>query len=268
MRRILTALVLVIACSSVQGKQEAPLPISQCVDEAPYGLPKVRKSDTNTICRMGYVLEHDNKAKIPMWVSYTLKPEEAVGCNGREDAFASDKSLPTGKRSEPKDYAKSGYDTGHLANDGDFRWDLQASQESFILSNMVPQLPGFNRGIWKKLEDHTRGWAISRKHELLIYTGPVYKREQDPTIGKGMVTVPRAFYKIIVDTTTGDTMSFMFTHTPSKADLSAFMSSVPEIQRQTGVVFPMPKKPVHAQVPWPLKVKSATSTKKGVCPIK
>ncbi len=268
MLKYLVIAVLALACSAPAAKQAEPLPVVQCADEAPYGLPSVRKSDTATICRIGYVLEHDNKAKIPMWVSYTLKPEEAVGCNGRDSAFSVEQSLPIGKRAELKDYAKSGYDTGHMANDGDFRWSTQASRESFILSNMVPQLPGFNRGIWKKLEDNTRGWAISRQHELLIYTGPIYKREQDPTIGKGMVTVPRAFFKIIVDTVTGETMAFIFKHEPSQEKLSTFITSVPEVQRQTGITFPLPKKPVVSGTTWPLTVKSATSTKKGVCPLK
>ena len=268
MHKIITTFLITFTCFSVTGKQADPLPISQCVDEAPYGLPLVSKSDTNTICRQGYVLEHDNKAKIPMWVSYTLKPEEAVGCNNRDSAFSSDKSIPVGKRSEEKDYAKSGYDTGHLANDGDFRWSLQAARESFILSNMVPQLPGFNRGIWKRLEDQTRGWAISRKHELLIYVGPIYDRKQDQTIGKGTVTVPHSFYKIIVDTTTNEAMIFILPHESSNEDLETFMSSLAEVQKETGIVFPMPKDVKIADEPWKVVMKTAVKSKRSICSVK
>lgn len=262
------ALVFSLAYGSAYGAQAAPLPIAQCQDEAPYGLPYDRKSDTTLICRTGYVLEHDNKAKIPVWVSYTLKPEEATGCLGRDTAFSSDKSLPVGKRSEEKDYAKSGYDTGHMANDGDFRWDEQVSRESFILSNMAPQLPGFNRGIWKKLEDSTRGWAISRRHELLIYVGPIYNREKSSTIGADRVAVPNAFFKIIIDTVTGETMAFIMKHEPSQESLSTFITSVPEVQRQTGVQFPMPKRTVVSGTTWPLTIKNATRAKKGVCAVR
>lgn len=265
-KHISTVLVaLFIFTCPVFAKQAAPLPIVRCQHEAPYGFPYGHKTDTTVICRLGYVLEHDNKAKIPVWVSYTLKPEEAVGCLERDSAFAADQSLVPGKRSEEKDYAKSGYDTGHMANDGDFRWNAEASRESFILSNMAPQLPGFNRGIWKKLEDSTRGWAISRHHELLIYVGPIYNRDQDTVIGLNRVTVPHAFFKIIVDTVTGETMAFIMKHEPSQKALSTFITSVPEIQRQTGVEFPMPKRTVVSGTTWPLPVKNATITKRGVC---
>jgi endonuclease G len=235
--------------------------MEECVAQAPYGFPESQKQNTTKVCRVGYALEHDNVAKIPAWVSYTLTPKKATGCFARTDDFDRDRSLPVLFASTPKDYAKSGYDMGHQANDGDMRWDLQAEEDSFILSNMAPQLPGFNRGIWKKLEDYTRGWTISRDNELLIYVGPVYDRAQDPTIGKGFVTVPHAFYKIIVDTETREVQPFLFKHEPSRADLGMFISSIAEIQRQTGLVFPLPKRPKMSKTLWPVKLKSAISSK-------
>ena len=166
-------------------------------------MTRTRRSDAKD------VLEHDNKAKIPQWVSYVLAPEKAVGCEKRINAFKSDRYLPADKRAEMKDYAKSGYDIGHIANSADMSWDLSAARESFILSNMAPQEPGFNRGIWKKLEDQTRAWAVNRSHKILIYAGPTYNREQDRTIGANFVTVPNGFYKILIDLDTNDVLIFL-----------------------------------------------------------
>ena len=234
-------LVLIAFCIPAFAAQLPPLPLNQCLQHAIYGFPTAEKQNTQ-ICRTGYVLAYDGSAKIPIWVSYTLTPAHATGCFERSNAFAEDKSLGD-QASKPKDYAKSGYDIGHQANDGDMRWSFQTEIESFILSNMAPQLPSFNRGIWKKLEEKTRAWAIGRQHKLLIYVGPVYSK-QDPTIGKGMVTVPHAFFKIIVDTETQETLVYLFKHEGSSAGLDTFITSLAEVQRQTGVVFPLSLKPV------------------------
>lgn len=239
--------------------------MEQCTVHAPFGFPKSDKKSTTQVCRKGYVLEHDNNAKIPVWVSYTLTPFEAVGCLPRVDAFAPDHSLPS--HSTPKDYAKSGYDIGHMANDGDMRYDPQTEEDSFILSNMAPQLPGFNRGIWKKLEDYTRGWAVARKNPLLVYVGPIYNRQQDNVIGESMVTVPHGFFKVIVDTKTGDAMAYVFEHKAARGSLDPFMTSIAEVQRQTGVVFPVPKKVNVATEPWPVVFKTVVAQRRNTCAI-
>jgi len=267
MRTFITALILALS-SSVFAAQQPPLSLDQCKVEAPYGFPSDKKSSVTKICRKGYVTEHDNNAKIPVWVSYTLMPNNVVGCVKRSNKYATDKSLPRGSAATPKDYAKSGYDMGHQANDGDMGWDVQTEEDSFILSNMAPQLPGFNRGIWKKLEDHVRGWSLSRKHTLLIYVGPVYNRKQDEMIGKGMVTVPHAFYKIIVDTVTNEAMVFLLPHESSDDDLETFMTSIAEVQKETGVTFPMPKGVKFSDDMWDVVFKTAISARRTVCSLK
>ena len=149
-RKIILGLCFALTSFQVLADQHEPYPLEQCAAQAPYGFPQSVKQSTTKICRKAYVLEYDVNAFVPVWVSYVLTPEHAVGCLPRSNAFAADHSI--NNPATPKDYAKSGYDMGHNANDGDMRWDLEVEEESFILTNMTPQLPGFNRGIWKKLE--------------------------------------------------------------------------------------------------------------------
>ena len=59
-----------------------------------------------------------------------------------------------------EDYRGSGYDRGHLAPAEDFEWSAEAMSDSFFMSNMSPQDPSFNRGIWKRLENRVRTWAL------------------------------------------------------------------------------------------------------------
>ena len=117
---------------------------------------------TYIICRGGYILEHNNQAKIPGWVAWTLTPDHVISCLPRDDAFAIDQSLGANS-AKPSDYAGSGYDQGHLANDADMSWDDQVEHESFYMSNMSPQLPSVNRGTWKNLESAARAWVYQTK---------------------------------------------------------------------------------------------------------
>jgi len=249
-------------------KAAAPRPMELCVGEAIYGFPTTKKQDTTKICRRGYSTEHDNVAKIPVWAAYVLTPIEATGCFARSSGYAPDLHLRMTARATPMDYAKSGYDIGHMVNDADMRWSLAAGQETFILSNMTPQLPVFNRGIWKKLEESTRGWTVNRKHPLQIYVGPIYDRDTDKRIGVGGVTVPNGFWKVIIDTQTNEVMVFKFDHKGARGDLSQFVTTLADLQRLTGLVLPMPKKPIFAAKTWPRIVKTIGRHKTLVCSLK
>ncbi len=263
MKKLIALLILTLGFS-VNARQAPPLPNKQCDAQVPFGEPLSSKQDTTLICRNAYLLEHDNKAKIPQWVSYTLTPDHTTGCVKRTNAFAADESLPV--RSTPKDYAKSGYDIGHMANDGDMSWSVQAERESFILSNMAPQLPGFNRGIWKQLEDRTRAYSKNTGHTVHIYVGPIYSK-QDITIGNGVV-IPHAFFKIITDLETKETYVSIFPHAQSKAGLSTFVTSLAEVQRQTGLVLPLPENGKFVIDMWSTRTKSVRASKNAICTIR
>jgi endonuclease G, mitochondrial len=241
-----------------------PLPLGACQAQAPYGFPSAKKTSIITICRQGYLSLFDTRASIPAVVTYVLRPEHAVGCNGRE-GFEPDpvvKGIPNGK-----DYAKSGYDIGHLANAADLAWSEQTKDEAGLFTNATPQAPGFNRGIWKKLEDGTRGWALSRKNPLLIYVVPIYDRKKDEMIGDNLVTVPHSHAKVLVDTVTSEVMVFLFKSEGSRANLSTFITSIAEVQKQSGVRLPLPEKPVFTKV-WSVELKSARKAKAGACALR
>jgi endonuclease G len=269
MKKIILSLVLAFLLfpGSSFATQDPPLPISSCSAEVLYGIISDKISNTSTVCRAAYILEHDNSAHIPVWVAYTLTPEHATGCLSRSNSFEADKSLPATAASTLNDYLKSGYDMGHQANDGDMRWSPTAETESFLLSNMAPQLPKFNRGIWKKLEDYTRGWAISRNHELQIYVGPIYS-STDKTIGHNSVIVPHGFWKIIIDTQTHEVLVFKFKHEGSNVGIDSFITNLTDLENETGLLFPLPEQPVLSTSLWPVLLKNAVSTKRSTCAIK
>lgn len=156
----------------------------------------------------------------------------------RSNDFQPDPDLEPGQRAELVDYAKSGYDRGHMAPAGDMRWDKDAMTESFFLSNMSPQNGiGMNRGIWKDLEDKVRGWAIAR-WELYIYTGPIYETGTPKTIGPNHVAVPAHFYKIIFDPIKVEAIAFIMPNAALKTkDLPKYIVTINEIETKTGLDF-------------------------------
>lgn len=242
--------------------------VQSCIEQAPYGIPLTSKQSITTICRKAYVIGHDNNAKIPQWVSYMLSPNHTIGCIKRSNSFVTDTTLPVGSRSELSDYAKSTYDTGHMANSADMAWDYDVERESFILSNMAPQLPEFNRGVWKRLEDQTRAWAVYRRSTILIYTGPIYNLRHDSTIGATRVTIPHGFFKILVDTSTNEVLPFKFVHEASHEPLYSFMTSLAEVQRLTGVIFPVPTNYTVSATIWGADTKSVRRDKRAACALK
>jgi endonuclease G len=238
---ILMMMVVLPFVPKLSANQLPPRPIVACADQLPYGWPQLTRQGTTPVCRTAYALLHDDVAKVSPWVVYTLLPQHAIGCVPRSNAFAADQSLPVGQRSELVDYDHSGYDQGHIANDGDMSWDVNVEHESFILSNMSPQLPSLNRGIWKLLETGVRVWSWQTGHAMTVYAGSIYDVRTDSTIGPDKVDVPHAFYKIVIDDVTHESRAWIFPHKDGLGtDLTVYQVTVTDVERATGIVFPVP----------------------------
>ncbi len=188
------------------------------------------------VCHTGYCLSYDENYKLAKWVAYELTFEETQGVIGRSDKFKPDPMLVRNS-ADLKDYKKSGFDRGHLAPAADMKWSVQAMQESFYLSNMCPQDKSFNRGIWKKLEEQVREWAIENK-AVYITTGPLLEIGQ-PTIGQNKIPIPKAFYKVVLDYSQPDikAIGFVIPNQGSSLPISAFALSIDSIEKITHLDF-------------------------------
>ena len=203
-------------------------------------LPLGRTSKT-LVRRDGYVVRYDADLKNPVWVAYPLLAYETTGDAERDnERFMPDPAVGRGT-ALPTDYTRSGYDRGHLAPAGDFKFSQQLTRESFYMSNVSPQAPQFNRGIWKSLEEQVRTWA-RRDGGLYVVTGPVLTLGL-PTIGRqNEVAVPEQFYKVILYCRKGETpdirmIGFLLPNAPSNQPLESFVVPVDAIEAQTGLDF-------------------------------
>ena len=166
-----------------------------------------------------------------------MTAEEVSGLAAkRGDDFRPDPEVPTGSAT-PQDYTRSGYDRGHLAPAADMSFSVKTISESFYMSNMSPQTPQFNRGIWSKLEKQVRHFATKEKR-IVVVTGPILPAEKTNTIGANRVTVPEYYYKVIYDTTPPEKMvAFVLPNRGSKADLRTFTVTVDRVEELTGLDF-------------------------------
>lgn len=185
----------------------------------------------------GYHLLYDEGAEQAAWVAYELSGWQVDGSWSRTDNFRSDETIATGS-AELIDYKGSGYDRGHLMPAADAGWSEQSMSDSFFLSNMSPQAPGFNRGIWKTLEEKVRAWA-KENGTVYIVTGPALKRGSIGSIGPDHVTVPRYFYKVILDYSTPElkAIGFILPNRKSNQPLGHFAVSVDSVEAFTGIDF-------------------------------
>lgn len=209
--------------------------IEGCKEYSKLGLPG---KQGELLCRKGFLLSHDATYKTPIWVIERLTVEKAQGTLPRYNKFQADPDLEEGERAELVDYKNSGFDKGHMAPSADMRWDQQAMEECFYLSNMVPQVgKGMNQGIWKNLEEYVRDWVINRG-ELYIITGPIYEDGVKKTIGKNKVAVPSHLYKIIYDPHKTEAIAFIMpNHKLDSADMPKYIVTIRDVEKKTGLDF-------------------------------
>ena len=185
-----------------------------------------------------YALSYDEKFELPEWVAYELTEDRLKAeWVERTNNFRPDPMVKTGSAT-PDDYRHTNFDRGHLAPAADMAFSTEAMSETFYLSNIAPQDPGFNKGIWRELEELTRDWARRFKH-LYVVTGPVLSQPIKFWIGENQVAVAPAFYKVLLDLREPEkkAIAFVIPNEVSSNRIEAFVTSVDEVERLTGIDF-------------------------------
>ena len=220
-----------------------------------------------TVRHTAYTLSYCERHEQPSWVSYLLTRDRANAERPRKDSFKADPSVRTGSAT-PKDYTNSGYDKGHLAPNADMRWSAQVQAECFYMSNMSPQTHAFNAGLWKRLEELVRAWAVEYD-SLYVVTGPLLHCDKlthctslircdasghrdtltrciplTDSIGElasigqeNRISVPHYFYKVVLDKRRHQAIGFLVPHENRKGPLQAWVLPVDLLEEATGLDF-------------------------------
>lgn len=161
-----------------------------------------------------FITCYDRQKRNPYWVLEHIT-KESIKSNGKVDrkysAFKEDTAIPLKFRALLKDYFRSGYDRGHQAPAADAKFNQQAMNETFALTNIAPQIgDGFNRDYWSHFEFFVRD--LTKKYDSVrVMTGPLYLPKKFPdgkfrvvyeVIGNPPnIAVPTHFFKLIVGET-------------------------------------------------------------------
>lgn len=242
---------------SVPKKTSSPASTKTFHIPAGVEIPKLQTSLQDQIIKHeGYTVSYNSDYRIANWVAYELTREEAKSKKvERSNKFVPD-PMVKGVTATNEDYTRSGYDRGHLAPAGDMKWSGKAMRESFYLSNICPQKPGLNRGIWKELEEQVRLWALDNG-SLLIVTGPVIIGDMK-RLGKNRVAIPESFYKVICYNAGNNYkgIAFVFKNKDYKdSSLKEMAISIDSAEKITGIDFfpSLPddqEKEMEAEVDW------------------
>ena len=190
----------------------------------------------NLISHNYYSFSYSDQHKQAEWVYYKLNASQLNPTVKRKNNFRKDPKLIKNS-ADLKDYKSSGYDRGHLAPAADMKYNSNSMSESFYLSNVSPQLPSFNRGIWKRIEKQIREWSYMYG-ELIVITGPVLECENFGKIGTNSVTIPKWYYKVVIDPYNYKrNLAILIENTSSSNSVKSYVITIDQLEEFSGIDF-------------------------------
>jgi endonuclease G len=207
--------------------------------ETTYGMPAADQIMFNKHYVLGYSF-YFRQAK---WALEIIDPDN-FGLE-RSDSFRPDYRIPEEFRADLVDYTGSGYDRGHLVASANQRETELQNSETFLLSNMSPQKPRFNRGIWKELEGEVRELDAKPKVlETYVICGPIFYFDKPVDIigandsNEVTIPVPHAYFKSVLTENNRGTLnmwSFVMQNEESNQPLDTFLVPTKQVEKLAGI---------------------------------
>jgi endonuclease G len=182
-----------------------------------------------------FTLSYHEGYELASWVAWQVSPEQAKATGVFKEKYTGDPLVTTGT-SEPKDYKDAGFIIAQLAPAADMFTSQQAVEETFLMSNAVPQKPAFNKYIWQTNEKLIREWA-KEGHTLYVVAGPVLADAPFGTFGGNKVSIPIRYYKAVLDADGSRAIGFVFRNNVSTGTPKSFAVSIDDLETITGIDF-------------------------------
>ncbi len=182
-----------------------------------------------------YQICYSETHRMAKWAIHELNILQSKGVENRTNDFRADLRLKNPVHSS--DYKNSGFDRGHLVPAADMRLNKTSMSESFYMTNMTPQNPGFNSGIWNSLEAFIRK-QIEPYGPAIVITAPVLLEHESYLMIPSNVTIPKEFYKIIYFYESQIMMAYLIPnqHAQGKS-IQNFKTTVRAIENLTDIDF-------------------------------
>jgi len=229
LRHFILLITIVMAATGADAQTNCPELFAG--GQAPIFINLKLSTKTREICYSELGLMHSGVTKTALYSAEHLTREKLARARTmkRSSKFYADPNIPAYERAELRDYARSGFDRGHIAPSGDMP-DQKSQQECFSLANMVPQVPQNNRGPWEGIEATVRKMAKDRG-ELYVITGPIFKGSNLQRIG-GAVMVPTQLYKAVYDPKRHEAGAYLI---DNAENATAHKISFAELEKLTGI---------------------------------
>ncbi len=225
-----------------------PAPAPDRAATAPYGEPEDYLGLKRLVNR-GYSVGYDESLPSPRWSSYRVFPCKEVH-----------RERPSGFKPDPRtdahvvtsEYVRSGYDRGHLSPNYAISvcYGEEAQKETFLLSNVVPQLHALNAGLWKDMEQRVVKRYVERYGTVWVQVGPVFTSPSAKQVGR--IPVPTSFWMVISEYEEAAhgirAIAYLVPHEEKwrDAELTRYVVSIRRIEQLTGLDF-FPKLPKATQ---------------------
>lgn len=203
---------------------------------------------TTSAYGVNFAVEWDCDKKAQRWTCYEMDASNSVKNWNRNnwdsgDPFQEDKDIPEQYRTKLSDYRGSGYDRGHICPSADRRNSQEANEQTFYLSNMQPQVNGFNVGVWSTMESQLRNtWNTSKYRDILYVCkgGTIDNSSQIAGYTSSKLIVPKYFFAAILAVKDGQykAIGLWFEHKANNdKSLANYVVSIDELEKLTGIDF-------------------------------
>lgn len=220
------------------------------------------RDKTRLLCFAGFAVLHSGVSRTPLWsAEYLTAPRLGQArMLKRKNNYHEERRLPFWHRAELEDYARSGFDRGHLTPSGNMTTD-QEQFESFSLANIIPQHPRNNQVLWEGIEHSTRELAFERG-ALYVVTGPIFEGDMLERLN-GRVLVPSHVFKAVYDPARGEAGAYIAANAPG---LNYDVVSIDTLEKRLGIrLFPQLRNEIRSIAmtlprPQPYKYRSQGKT--------
>lgn len=199
---------------------------------------------------VNYSVEWDTQKKSTRWSCYEIYASNRESHTSRyyprdgEDQYPQDPLLDEQYRWTVDPFYRSGYDHGHLCPSADRLNSREANIQTFYLTNMMPQVNGFNSKVWANMEIWVRNRITTSSKDTLFVVkgGTIDNAGQYTTKARtgGTMIVPKYYYMaVLMHNSSGyKAMGFWIEHKANTAtDLSPYVVNIDELEEHTGIDF-------------------------------
>lgn len=232
------------------------------------GAPKrtgdVQPADIKVLDRGEFAVGWSPSLRRPVWCAYHVTPD-VLYQTGQRPNFSKDKEAANSPA--PGDYTRSGYDRGHMVPNHaiESRYGADDQKKTFLMSNIAPQTPALNQGVWRNVEHRIADFWPAKYGEIWVIVGTIPNRRGETLSGTD-IEIPGRFYQVIVAQEGMDVRALAVVfdqHVPWREWAARNIVSIDELEEEAGLDFlpDLPKfiqNPLEAETPsrlWPIRAR-------------